>query len=56
MKKKTDLTQKEQKLLSKISKYYHLPQWVGTGDYVKIARELGMTQVSLDFFLKKYSF
>jgi hypothetical protein len=41
----TDLTPKEKKLLSKISKYYHLPQWVSIGDYIKIARELGMTQV-----------
>ena len=47
-----DLTRKEQKLLSKISKYYHLPQWVSTGDYLKIARDLDMAQVSIFFFWK----
>jgi len=47
-----DLTRKEIKLLSKISKYYHLPDWVSTGDYVKLASDLGMLQLRSDDWSK----
>jgi tocopherol O-methyltransferase len=43
-----DLSNKERKLLSKISKYYHLPEWVSTEDYLDIARRLGMQHVRSD--------
>jgi len=47
-----DLTAKERKLLSKISKYYHLPDWVSTADYVKIVDDLGMLHVRSDDWSK----
>jgi tocopherol O-methyltransferase len=47
-----ELTVKERKLLSKISKYYHLPQWVSTKDYVKIAQDLGMRSIREDDWSK----
>ncbi|KAJ1493728.1 S-adenosyl-L-methionine-dependent methyltransferase [Baffinella frigidus] len=39
-----DLTKKEKKLLSRISKYYHLPEWVTLGDYKAIAKDMGFLQ------------
>eukprot|EP00288_Rhodomonas_lens_P018422 CAMPEP_0177699118 /NCGR_PEP_ID=MMETSP0484_2-20121128/5417_1 /TAXON_ID=354590 /ORGANISM="Rhodomonas lens, Strain RHODO" /LENGTH=298 /DNA_ID=CAMNT_0019210283 /DNA_START=140 /DNA_END=1036 /DNA_ORIENTATION=+ len=39
------LTDKDKKLLDKVCKYYHLPEWVSTADYKAIAEKLKFANI-----------